>query len=71
MAEAIVANALHPSTKARTVGCCAKCGERAGSISAGTGRPLMLDRGSGESFHVNCRPEAVSAGAALASLLRL
>jgi len=44
--------------KARPVRRCAGCGEAAGSISAGTGRPLVLDRESGEWRHVNCRPAA-------------
>lgn len=35
---------------------CAFCGEPSGSISAGTGRPLVLDRESSEWMHVNCRP---------------
>jgi hypothetical protein len=49
--------------EARPVRRCAGCGEAAGSISAGTGRPLVLDRESGEWLHVNCRqatgPEAL------------
>ena len=44
--------------KGRPVRRCAGCGEAAGSISAGTGRPLVLDRESGEWLHVNCRPAA-------------
>jgi len=40
--------------KNRPVRRCAECGEAAGSISAGTGRPLVLDRESGERRHVNC-----------------
>jgi len=40
--------------KGRPVRRCAECGEAAGSISAGTGRPLVLDRESGEWRHVNC-----------------
>ncbi len=55
----------------RPVRSCGKCGERAGSISAGTGRPLLLDPKSGEFFHLNCRPGAVSFGAALAGLERM
>lgn len=40
---------------------CAKCGEPSGSISAGTGRPLVglknsRDR-SGPFYHVGCHPE--------------
>jgi len=64
-----VTTSVPETTKIRPVRCCAKCGERAGSRSAGTGRPLMLDRTSGEFFHVNCRPGAVvGIGAALAGL---
>ncbi len=57
-------------TRTRPVRFCAKCGERAGSISKGTGRPLMRDNTTGEFFHIGCRPGAVSgfAGAALATL---
>ncbi len=56
-------------TGTRPVRYCAKCGERAGSISAGTGRPLMRNNTTGEFFHLNCRPGAVGGiGAALASL---
>ena len=47
---------------------CQGCGERAGSISAGTGRPLMLDKASGHWFHLSCKPGAAGLGAALASL---
>ena len=35
---------------------CAHCGELSGSISAGTGRPLLLDKETGRWEHVNCRP---------------
>jgi hypothetical protein len=67
MAKAIVADAPRPST--RPIRFCATCGERAGSISAGTGRPLMRDNATGDFFHVNCRPGAVGGiGAALAGL---
>ncbi len=61
----------HPAHRPnpRRVRYCAKCGERAGSISAGTGRPLMRDNTTGEFFHLNCRPGAVDGiGAALANL---
>jgi hypothetical protein len=47
---------------------CEGCGERAGSISAGTGRPLVRDRESGRFFHLSCKPGAAGIGAALASL---
>jgi hypothetical protein len=55
-------------TDTRPVRCCEGCGERAGSISAGTGRPLVRDKASGLWFHLSCKPSAVSFGAALASL---
>ena len=35
---------------------CSYCGELSGSISAGTGRPLVVDRKTGEAHHVNCKP---------------
>lgn len=43
---------------------CSYCGEPWGSISKGTGRPLVVDRSSatGEAHHVNCKP-AVSVAA--------
>jgi len=56
------------TTDTRPVRCCEVCGERAGSISAGTGRPLVRDKASGLWFHLSCKPGAVSFGAALASL---
>ena len=60
-----------PATNAtRPVRCCEACGERAGSISAGTGRPLVRDKASGHWFHLSCKPGAAGseAGAALAGL---
>jgi hypothetical protein len=56
------------ATDTRPVRCCEACGERAGSISAGTGRPLVLDRTSGRYFHLSCKPGASGIGAALAGL---
>ena len=46
----------------RPVRTCEGCGERAGSISAGTGRPLMRDRESGLFFHLSCKPGAMRSG---------
>jgi hypothetical protein len=43
-------------TDTRPVRRCEACGERAGSISAGTGRPLVRDRESGLYFHLSCKP---------------
>jgi hypothetical protein len=55
-------------TDTRQVRCCRSCGERAGSVSAGTGRPLVRDRASGLFFHVSCKPGTVGIDEALASL---
>ena len=57
-----------PAPTRRPVRCCEACGERAGSISAGTGRPLVRDRESGLFFHLSCKPGAAGLGVALASL---
>ena len=58
-----------PATNAtRPVRCCEGCGKRAGSISAGTGRPLVRDKASGRFFPLSCKPGAAGIGAALASL---
>ena len=35
---------------------CTACGEPAGSISEGTGAPLVRSREDGEHYHVNCLP---------------
>jgi hypothetical protein len=35
---------------------CTGCGEPAGSISEGTGAPLVRSREDGEHYHVNCLP---------------
>ena len=56
------------ATDTRPVRDCEGCGERAGSISAETGRPLVLDKDSGHWFHLSCKPGAAGIGAALASL---
>jgi hypothetical protein len=55
------------ATDTRPVRSCGGCGERAGSVSAGTGCPLMLDKASGRFFHVSCKPGASGIGAALAA----
>jgi hypothetical protein len=46
----------------RQVRCCEGCGERAGSISAGTGRPLVREKASGLWFHLLCKPGAMRSG---------
>jgi len=50
------------TTATRPVRHCQGCGERAGSISAGTGRPLVRDKASGHFFHLSCKPGAVRSG---------
>jgi hypothetical protein len=50
------------TTDTRPVRTCEGCGERAGSISAGTGRPLMRDKASGHWFHLSCKPGAMRSG---------
>ena len=50
------------ATDSRPVRCCATCGEQAGSISAGTGRPLVRDEARGLWFHLSCKPGAVRSG---------
>ena len=44
---------------------CAGCGERAGSISAGTGFPVVREREAGFYYHVRCRPGTPSGKAAV------
>jgi hypothetical protein len=55
-------------TDTKPVRSCEGCGERSGSVSAGTGRPLMLDKTSGLFFHVSCKPGTAGIDAALAGL---
>ncbi len=44
---------------------CAACGEPAGSISAGTGFPVVRERATGIYYHVRCRPGSPSGKAAV------
>ena len=44
---------------------CAGCGEPAGSISAGTGYPVVRERETGLYYHVRCRPGTPSGKAAV------
>lgn len=55
----------------RPVRCCAECEEPAGSISAGTGKPLVRSREYGRFYHVHCRPEDSFVDAHYACLERL
>lgn len=52
-----IAPERQPEEKAtRDPRCCAGCGEPSGSISEGTGFPLVRDRESGRMYHVRCLP---------------
>jgi hypothetical protein len=57
------------ATDTHPVRSCEGCGERAGSISAGTGRPLVRDNASGRFFHLSCKPGASGFDASLAASL--
>ena len=64
----------HPalrSTTAKMPRPCAGCGEAAGSISAGTGYPVVRERESGLYYHVRCRPGTPSGKAAAGVLAAL
>ena len=56
MAEISVAHPAHQSTPEKPRRRCAECGEPSGSISQGTGFPLMRDKESRDFFHVRCLP---------------
>ena len=59
----------HPApttTTAKTPRPCAGCGEPAGSISAGTGFPVVRERATGLYYHVRCRPGTSSGKPAVA-----
>ena len=44
---------------------CTGCGEPAGSISGGTGYPVVRERATGRYYHVRCRPGTPSGKAAV------
>ncbi len=46
----------HPPVTEKTPRPRAGCGEPSGSISAGTGYPVVRDREAGRYYHVRCRP---------------
>ena len=56
---------VHPPTTEKTPRPCTACGEPSGSISAGTGYPVVRERESGRYFHVRCRPGTPSGAAAV------
>ena len=56
----------------RPVKHCAACGEAAGSVSEGTGFPLVRDRhGDGHLYHVRCLPGTHDLDAVWSSLERM
>ncbi len=56
MAEISVAHPAHPPTPEKPRRRCTECGEPSGSISQGTGFPLVREKVSGNFFHVRCKP---------------
>ena len=66
--QTILRDGVEKGADARPVCSCEGCGEKAGSVSAGTGRPLVRDKASGLFFHLSCKPGAVGIDAALAGL---
>ena len=54
----------HPTATEKTPRPCAGCGEPSGSISAGTGFPVVRERATGLYYHVRCRPGTPSGAAA-------
>lgn len=50
---------------------CAGCGEPSGSVSAGTGFPLVRDRKDGLMYHVRCLPGTRTLDAVWAGLERM
>ncbi len=60
------APAPRPTTE-KTPRSCAGCGEPAGSISAGTGYPVVRERETDLYYHVRCRP-GTSSGKAVVVL---
>ncbi|MDP8951963.1 MAG: hypothetical protein M3N18_06965 [Actinomycetota bacterium] len=55
----------HPPTTEKTPRPCAGCGEMAGSISQGSGFPVVRERATGLYYHVRCRPGTPSGKAAI------
>ena len=53
-----------PTTSEKTPRPCVACGEPSGSISAGTGYPVVRDHAKGRYFHVRCRPGTPSGAVA-------
>jgi len=69
--QTILRDGAYKVADTRPVRCCEGCGERAGSISAGTGRPLVRDKASGLSFHLLCKPGAMRSGEFLSRMGRV
>ncbi len=57
MIKESLAQPAHPSTPPKAPSPCAGCGELSGSVSEGTGFPLVRNRrGDGLMYHVRCLP---------------
>ncbi len=63
MSTTIIAHPAPPTTREKAPRLCAGCGEPSGSISAGTGKPVVRERATGLYFHVRCRPGSPSGAA--------
>ncbi len=68
MIEQSLAQRACPPTTQKPRRSCDACGVPSGSISSGTGFPLVRDRETGEWFHVRCRPGAASPRLLLAEM---
>jgi hypothetical protein len=67
-----LAHPAHPVPKeTRERGSCAGCGEPSGSISQGTGFPLVRDKESGLMHHVRCLPGTRDLDAVWSALERM
>ncbi len=69
MAKTSLAQPAQPITTETTPRTCAGCGVPSGSISTGTGYPVVRDRATGLYFHVRCRPGSPSGAAFLLGVL--
>ncbi len=72
MIDTSVARSAPPSTHPKSPSLCAGCGEPAGSISKGTGFPLVRNRhADGLMYHVRCLPGTRDLDAVWSSLERM
>ncbi|CAA9457190.1 MAG: hypothetical protein AVDCRST_MAG28-2634 [uncultured Rubrobacteraceae bacterium] len=72
MIDTSVARSARPSIYPEAPRLCAGCGEPSGSISEGTGFPLVRDRyGDGLMYHVRCLPGRRTLDAVFSGLERM